>query len=196
MEKLLELEKRLKEYKTELEKNSMMGYGDVNGSLSQSEKHPDEKEDKRMIAEALDEHNEKKHNESKDEDSAYKNMKVKKGENEEACKAEMIKFDTNGQWSLDKSNSTTDNAQRIAPGARQPAKVDGTVVSPAQQVQAKKDKAMADKTKFEAEAKARREQYRKEGVLKTEVDIKEKDIPYSGKDKESKKPAKEQANQD
>lgn len=51
--------------------------------------HCDEEEDKKMIEEKLDEHNEKKHGEPKDEDSAMK--------------AEMIKFDANGQWSLDKS---------------------------------------------------------------------------------------------
>lgn len=80
MDKLLELEKRLKEAKDQLNKA----------------KHEDEKEDKKMMADALDRHNEKKHGEAKDKDSAYKDMKVEK-----ACD-EMVKFDTNGQWSLDK----------------------------------------------------------------------------------------------
>lgn len=59
------------------------------------EEHKDEKEDKKMIAEAMDEHNEKKHGEDKDKDSAYKDMKVKK--------EEMVKFGANGQWSIDKA---------------------------------------------------------------------------------------------
>lgn len=52
--------------------------------------HEDEKEDKKMIEEKLDEHNEKKHGEPKDEDSAFK--------------SEVIKYDANGQWSLGKAD--------------------------------------------------------------------------------------------
>ena len=97
MEKLLELEKKLKEYKESLDKMN----DEVNGSFEQSEKHPDEKEDKRLMAEALDEHNEKKHNEPKDKDSAYKDLHVKKEEGD-VIKMEEVKFAKNGQWSLDK----------------------------------------------------------------------------------------------
>lgn len=54
--------------------------------------HPDEKEDKKMIAEALDQHNEKKHGEKKKTDSAQKDMGLKK--------KELMKSLPNGQWSL------------------------------------------------------------------------------------------------
>jgi hypothetical protein len=54
--------------------------------------HMDEKEDKELIAEALDQHNEKKHGEKKDEDSAQKDMGIKK--------KEMMKTLPNGQWSI------------------------------------------------------------------------------------------------
>lgn len=73
MDKLIELEKKLKEYRELLDKAS-------------KEKHEDEKEDKELIAEAIDEHNEKKHGEPKDEDSAFK--------------SEEIKINPNGQWSV------------------------------------------------------------------------------------------------
>lgn len=103
MDKLLELEKKLREAKASLEKNSMMGYDEVNGSLAQSEDHDDEKEDKRLIAEAMDVHNEKKHGEDKDKNSAYKDMKIKKEEGD-VIKMEAISFAKNGQWSLDKAD--------------------------------------------------------------------------------------------
>lgn len=61
--------------------------------------HPDEKEDKKLIAEALDRHNEKKHGEKKDEDSAQKDMGLKKEEK----KKEMMKTLPNGQWSIGES---------------------------------------------------------------------------------------------
>jgi hypothetical protein len=54
--------------------------------------HPDEKEDKKLIAEALDRHNEKKHGEKKDVDSAKK---------------EVFKTLANGQWSMDKADTET-----------------------------------------------------------------------------------------
>jgi len=150
MKKLLELEARLKKAKEELEKQMGMdgqtgmpmgaaGAADVNVAKKE---HEDEKEDKEMIEEKLDEHNEDKHGEAKDEDSAkksdvpkeitdqttseiiedyqkpkgpleektkkpkgtdqsndsgesYKELDFKKG-----CK-EMIKFEKNGQWSID-----------------------------------------------------------------------------------------------
>lgn len=57
--------------------------------------HPDEKEDKKLIAEAMDRHNEKKHGEPKDEDSAKKEMGLKKKEDKE-----MLKSLPNGQWFL------------------------------------------------------------------------------------------------
>jgi len=55
--------------------------------------HPDEKEDKELIAEALDRHNEKKHGEAKDKDSAKKDMGLKKSEET------FISF-PNGQWDI------------------------------------------------------------------------------------------------
>ena len=93
---------------------------------------------------------------------------------------------------LEKSNPTTDKAQRIAPSGRQPAYVRGvfgeksktakvidSIVSPAEQIKAKKDKAATNKAKAESEAAARRAQYRKEGVLKTELIKYEKNGQWS-----------------
>lgn len=90
----------------------------------------------------------------------------------------IVKFDANGQWSLDKGE-TTDKIQRTSHGARQPAyvrsvfgdkaktnKVVDSVITPEEQVKAQKDRAAEKKAKAEAEAAKRREQYRKEGVLK------------------------------
>lgn len=45
--------------------------------------HPDEKEDKKLIAQALDRHNEKKHGEAKNKDSAKKDMGLKKKDDDE-----------------------------------------------------------------------------------------------------------------
>lgn len=172
MEKLLELEKKLKEYKESLEKMNE----DVNGSFEQSEKHSDEKEDKRLMAEALDDHNEKKHGEKKDEDSAYKDMHIKKEEGD-VIKMEEVSFAKNGQWSLDKGlGSKLDNAEHKAKvsqalgSIRQPAKVTDvtgkvTEVSPKQQVSdqvsSKKQKADASKAAAEEAAAARRASYKK-----------------------------------
>jgi hypothetical protein len=99
MDKLLELEKKLREAQAEL--NKIMSAGStVNGSVASTggpsiasqigfgkadddkkkKKHEDEKEDKELIAEAIDEHNEKKHGEDKDEDSAFKEKSLKKEE--------------------------------------------------------------------------------------------------------------------
>lgn len=149
MDKLLELEKRLKEARALLEKAK------ESEKEEKEEEEKDKKKDKKLIAEALDRHNEKKHGESKDENSAFKDEKI------------------------EKSNSTTDKAQRIAPGARQPAYVRGvfgeksktaqvvdSIVSPEEQVKAQKDKAASNKAKAEAAAAERRAQYRKDGVLK------------------------------
>lgn len=103
MNKLEELEKSLKDYKALLEKTmDAMGAEPVATDMNQApmgkkeKDHKDEKEDKQIIAEALDQHNEKKHGEDKDEDSAKKDMKVEKGCND------MVKFETNGQWSIKK----------------------------------------------------------------------------------------------
>ena len=171
MEKLLELEKKLKEYKESLDKMN----DEVNGSFEQSEKHPDEKEDKRLMAEALDEHNEKKHNEPKDKDSAYKDLHVKKEEGD-VIKMEEVKFAKNGQWSLDKGlGSKIDNAEhkdkmsQALGSIRQPAKVttaEGTkIVSPKEQVadikNVKSSKAADAKAKAESEAAERRASYKK-----------------------------------
>jgi hypothetical protein len=67
------------------------------------DKHPDEKEDKKLIAEALDRHNEKKHGEDKDEDSAKKEMKLKKSE-------EVLISFPNGQWALTKSKKDSEKS--------------------------------------------------------------------------------------
>lgn len=53
--------------------------------------HSDEKEDKKLIVEALDRHNEKKHGEKKDVDSAK----------------EVFKTLSNGQWSMSKGDTET-----------------------------------------------------------------------------------------
>lgn len=166
MEKLLELEKKLREYKADLEKG--MG-DDVNGSLECSEKHPDEKEDKRLMAEAIDTHNEKKHDEDKD-------MHIKKEEGD-VIKMEEVSFAKNGQWSLDKGlGSKLDNAEHKAKvsqalgSIRQPAKVTNAagetkMVSPKEQVadikNVKASKASDAKAKAEAEAAERRASYKK-----------------------------------
>ena len=75
--------------------------------------HEDEKEDKELIAEALDEHNEKKHGEAKDKDSAFKAEKIEVApegsKNRESYQREFVKFEKNGQWNLEtleKSEST------------------------------------------------------------------------------------------
>ena len=127
MDKLLELEQKLKKAKEELEKMmsastnmpgsvntaggssiaSQIGFGkaekkelvgrqsdldmDKDGDIEADDlavlrekkkkmkkaEHPDEKEDKKLIAEAIDRHNEKKHGEPKDKDSAKKDMAIK-----------------------------------------------------------------------------------------------------------------------
>ena len=155
MDKLLELEKRLREAKAELEKTVNQAYT-AKAENSKKKKHDDEEEDKEMIAEAIDEHNEKKHGEPKDEDSAKKDLE--KAED----KIKPLK---------------SDKVQRTAPGARQPAYITGVsgpektsvinlAVAPEDQVAAQ-NKAKADKkAKFEAEAKERRAGYRKQGLLK------------------------------
>ena len=79
MTKLEELEKSLKEYKELLKKAHVETCGTM-----------DSKEDQKIIAEELDEHNEKKHGEAKDEDSAKKSE----------INMEVIKFDNNDQWSI------------------------------------------------------------------------------------------------
>jgi hypothetical protein len=74
---------------------------------TKSEKHDDEKEDKKLIAEAIDEHNEKKHGEDKDEDSAFKEKSLKKEEKgvhssvgEEAALVEylLLVYGSSRQW--------------------------------------------------------------------------------------------------
>ncbi len=157
MEKLLELEKKLKEYRDELEK--MSSPIDMDGQeIDKSEKHKDEKEDKKMIAEALDEHNEKKHGEAKDKDSALKDAGLKKGLGSD----------------LD-ANESKERVKHALGSIRQPAKVtdsEGNVseVSPAKQVSDKaaavSQKKDAAKMKAESEAAARRASYKKQGLMK------------------------------
>lgn len=128
MEKLFELEAKLKKAKEELEKNASMGYGndaqtgmpagtaDVN--MAKEEDCDDKIEDK------MDEHNEKKHGEAKDEDSAKKSdipkeitdqpsseiiadndpeQKPKSGEKWIKKSNESLSFNSGGQWSLNKA---------------------------------------------------------------------------------------------
>jgi hypothetical protein len=68
---------------------SQIGFG-----KAEDKKHEDEKEDKKLIAEAMDMHNEKKHGEKKSKDSAKKDMGLKKSD-------QSVSFDQNGQWSID-----------------------------------------------------------------------------------------------
>ena len=176
--KLEELEKSLKEYRDLLKgalgdaiSSGISGSGStpqggINSVFKDEEKDEekkDEEKDKKLVESKLDEHNEKKHGEPKDEDSAFK--------------SEMIKFDNNGQWSLSKGGETSDKIQRMVPGARQSAfehqgynskkEFQGNKeITPEAQIKMKQDKAAANKAKFESEAKARRDQYRKDGDLK------------------------------
>ena len=165
MEKLLELEKKLREYREELEKAiEVAPEGSKNKESYEKEfkkkekKHEDEKEDKKMIAEALDLHNEKKHGESKEKDSALKDAGLKKGLGSKLDNAE-----------------SKERVKHALGSIRQPAKVtdsEGNVseVSPAKQVSDKAaaigQKKDAAKMKAEAEAAARRASYKKQGLMK------------------------------
>jgi hypothetical protein len=68
-------------------------------------KYKEKKEDKEGIAEALDEHNEKKHGEAKDKNSAYKDAGLKKSESEVAARRSFYKkqdlMKNNQQWTLE-----------------------------------------------------------------------------------------------
>jgi hypothetical protein len=75
-------------------------------SIVKKAEHPDEKEDKELIAEALDRHNEKKHGEAKDKDSAKKDMGLKKSEEE------LVSL-PNGQWVLTKSRKAPSQEDRM-----------------------------------------------------------------------------------
>lgn len=136
--------------------------------------HPDEKEDKKLIAEAMDAHNEKKHGEKKSKDSAFKDMGLKKSE-------EQLISLPNGQWVLEKAaptkpaNPTEGQKQQfvdtLVNQTRQPAKVTNaagevSMMSPEEQVKAQKDSAASKKAKFEAEAAARRAQIKQEAAKK------------------------------
>lgn len=189
MDKLEQLEKSLKEYK-ELLKNADLGYSEANGSLTgdtnaggvakgddEKEKKEDKKEDEKQIEEKLDEHNEKKHGEDKDKDSAFKS------------ETELVKFDTNGQWSLEKGvggkvqrgfeRAKMGHDKDAAQATRQPAIVtnissDGKSttkeLSADQQVSAqkasKKGKADSSKAAAEAAAAERRAKLKASGELK------------------------------
>jgi len=228
MKKLLELEIKLRKAKSELNKQevnaapggsapsiaSQIGWPGTKKSEKEEEKK-DDKKDKEEMAEALDQHNEKKHGEAKDKDSAFKDLKVKKGE--DYFKTEMCKFDNNGQWSLHKANEMATSRQknldpaitfqssslkadkddsngvqmmapelkkaekkldpfaakkqmeadRIVSGKPQPAKVTNVktgetkIVTPEENAKAKASAKNANKIKFEAEAAARRAQFKK-----------------------------------
>jgi hypothetical protein len=119
MDKLEQLEKSLKEYKELLEKgmtgaqtgmpsgtagggsavNTTMPMGvekaeDKEDQIEEADEARDKKKDKKMIEKELDEHNEKKHGEAKDADTAMK--------------TELIKFDSNGQWSMAKASNVSE----------------------------------------------------------------------------------------
>jgi hypothetical protein len=87
MDRLLELEEKLRKAKEELEKNILQGYGGASAGMSPAtgmpmgtaagdmvnkKDHDDEEEDKKLIEKEMDEHNEKKHGEPEGEDSAMK----------------------------------------------------------------------------------------------------------------------------
>lgn len=156
---------------------SQIGFGkaedDKEEKKKKDKKHPDEKEDKEMIANALDRHNEKKHGEDKDEDSAQKDMGLKKA-NKFGAKKEMERTDA--------MNSARQVAIEIDPktGSKK-------VVSPEAQVKAKVDSAAEKKGKAEAEAAARRMSYRQDGVLKMEMCKFDKNGQWSLSDKEDDK---------
>jgi hypothetical protein len=191
MEKLLELEKKLKEYRDELEKMSSH-INESGEELSQSEKdkkdkkkNPDEKEDAELGEEvegAVERHF--KNNKETEKEEGHK-LEFKKEEDGEFVKMEEVKFQKNGQWSFESLEkglgSKLDNAEskervKHALGSiRQPAKVtdsEGNVseVSPAKQVSDKasavSQKKDAAKMKAESEAAARRASFKKQGLMK------------------------------
>jgi hypothetical protein len=139
---------------------SQIGFGKAEDEDKEEkdEEKKDEKKDKKLIANALDRHNEKKHGEDKDEDSAKKDMNLEKGRpgNKFGAKVE--------QDRMSSMNEARQPATSIDPktGAK-------SVISPKAQVQAQVDSAAQKKAKAEAEAVARRAAYRKDGVLKSEV---------------------------
>ncbi len=177
MEKLLELEKKLKEYREELEKAiEVAPEGSKNRESYKKEfekkekKHEDEKEDKKMIAEALDLHNEKKHGEAKDKDSALKDVGLKKSIDER-----LDDLLAKGIGSKLDAAEHKDKVSQALGSIRQPAKVttaEGEVheISPAKQIadkqSAAKQKSTSAKVKAEAEAAARRASYKKQGLMK------------------------------
>jgi hypothetical protein len=135
--------------------------------------HPDEKEDKKLIADAMDRHNEQKHGEPKGEDSAKKALGLKKtGE---------ISYLDNGQWVLEKAKPTKpanpedgrkqQQMDEIANKVRQPAKVTDasgkvSILSAEDQMKAKADSKASKRAKFEAEAAERRAKMREESKKK------------------------------
>lgn len=148
MDKLLELEKKLKQAQAELIK--MMAAGStVNGSVASTGgpsiasqigfgKEEDKKEEK------------------EDEDK----KKEKKDELEKAGGPN--KFGERKQ-----AISENVNREQRAPATEiNPETGDKKLVTPDQQVKAQVDAKAAKKAKFEAEAKARRDEYRKQGLVK------------------------------
>jgi hypothetical protein len=177
MDKLLELENKLKLAKAELSKIMSSGTtatGSVNSTGGSSlasqigfgkaeekeedkkkKKHEDEKEDKKLIANAIDKHNEDKHGEDKDENSAQKEMGLEKagGPNKFGERQTAIAENVNRE-------------QRAPATEIHPETGEKKLITPDQQVKAQVDAKAAKKAKFEAEAKARREEYRKQGLVK------------------------------
>jgi hypothetical protein len=79
--------------------------GSISKDEDEEEEKKDKEKDKKMIEEKMDEHNEKKHGEPKDEDSAI----TKK---EDCEKSELVKFHSNGQWSINKAVRDEDVSSR------------------------------------------------------------------------------------
>ena len=179
MDKLLELEEKLKLAKTELSKimsASTTAPGSVNSTGGSSlasqigfgkaeeeekkkkEKHEDEKEDKKLIADAIDQHNEKKHGEPKDENSAQKDMGLEKG-------LPGNKF--GNQVQQDRESSM--HAARKPAVSIDPKTGAKTVIDPKDQVKAQADAKAATKAKNEAAAAERRAQMKAEAKKPEEV---------------------------
>lgn len=152
MKKLLQLEEKLKKAKEELEKNWLGGTqtsgqtGGVTQGTAGSGSGP-------SIAEQI---------------GFGKNEMMGYGEDD----VNTVSKDEGGV------NPTTNKVQRTIHDKRQPVDITdiknrtGGIMSPEQQVKAQKDAKAAKKAKAESEAKARRDQYRKEGVLKAEECVK------------------------
>lgn len=180
MDKLLELEKKLKEAKAELEKNgtrfsgmagsvatsggpsiaSQIGFGKAEDDKEKKKekKNPDEKADADLgeeVEHAVERHFEENADAEEKEGHKLKIEKSQKDGNKFGNKAEA--FRTEVMHSARQPATVTD----MKTGAK-------TLSTPKDQIKAKADKAASNKAKFEAEAAERRSKMRSEGVLKGE----------------------------